>query len=478
MQPDPFVFLQSVRRELELAADELSGKAREGYLRRAAQVVERLAFHEQGLDALLAGAVRRQESLLERLRSLSPSPNLPSSFEDATLLARYERNAREIDALLLKLGAAAQGRDDEFSSAVDALVSAVSEFAHDLTRDIAEHARTSAERWQSKRTKTNAIPVTAERLTGYLQSRYPEHPRLRVAAVEKLVGLNANEAFFIDIEGHPTWPQRLILRRSLPAQIQPTSITEEFAVVSALWGRNIPIPQPVFCEDDSKVLGQPFVAMARLSGEVQPLSRMGAHGKRIYLQLAALLGRLHSLSPTILPPFRRAQGNDALGWLHRRIDVYEQEWRRSAREPVHTVTAGFYWLRRHAAEFIDRQVIVHGDLDQRNTLVEGEEICALIDWEVTHQGHPAEDLAYVREQVEEVMPWTEFVAAYEANGGAHVTPEKLRYGAVLSNLLRVTTSMVAHVAYVDGTIDNFLMGTVRTLETEAACQRLHTLIHN
>ncbi|MET0656700.1 MAG: phosphotransferase family protein [Steroidobacteraceae bacterium] len=478
MQPDPFVFLQSVRRELELAADEMSGKAREMYLRRAAHVVERLAFQQQGLDALLAGAVRRQESLLERLRSLSPAHDLPSSLHDATLLVRYERNAREIDALISKLGAAAQGRHDEFAAAVDALVSAVSTFAHDLTRDIAERARSNVERWQAERTITKIIPVTAERLTEYLQSRYPEHPRLRVVAVEKLVGLNANEAFFIDIEGHPTWPRRLILRRSLPAQIQPTSITEEFAVVSALWGHDIPTPQPVFCEDDPRVLGQPFVVMSRLSGEVQALSRMGAHGKRIYLQLAALMARLHSLSPTILPPFRRAQGNDALGWLHRRIDVYEQEWQRGAREPVHTVTAGFYWLRRHAAEFVDRQVIVHGDLDQRNTLVEGEDICALIDWEVTHQGHPAEDLAFIREQVEEVMPWAEFVAAYAASGGARVTPEQLRYGAVLSNLLRVTTSMVAHVAYVDGTIDNFLMGSVRTLETEAACQRLHTLIHN
>jgi aminoglycoside phosphotransferase (APT) family kinase protein len=146
-------------------------------------------------------------------------------------------------------------------------------------------------------------------------------------------------------------------------------------------------------------------------------------------------------------------------------------------QPDHTVTAAFYWLRRHASTFVNRQVIVHGDLDQRNILVEGEDICALIDWEVAHQGHPAEDLAYVREQVEALMSWTEFLAVYEAKGGTPVTPEQLRYGAVLSNLLRVTTSMVAHVAYVDGTIDNFLMGTVRTLETEAACQRLHTLIH-
>jgi hypothetical protein len=59
-----------------------------------------------------------------------------------------------------------------------------------------------------------------------------------------------------------------------------------------------------------------------------------------------------------------------------------------------------------------------------------------------------------------------------------VTEEQLRYGAVLSNMLRVTTSMIAHVAYVDGVVDNFLMGSVRTIETEAACQRLHQAIHD
>jgi aminoglycoside phosphotransferase (APT) family kinase protein len=476
MQPDSFVFLQSVRRELELAAAELGNNARAVYLQRAAQAVERLAFYERGLEPVLTAAIRRQETLLKRLRSLSgASSDRPRRAGDS-VVTRYERNAREIDTLMIKLGSAAHSRQDEFSATVDALMREVSQFAHDLTREIATQAQGSAQRWQAERTNSNVIAVTAERLTVYLRSRYPEHPHLRVVAVDKLVGLNANEAFFLEIEGHPAWPRRLILRRSLPAQIQPTSITEEFAILEGLWGQGVPIAQPIFCDDDPKALGQPFVVLERLSGEVQPLTRMGAHGKRIFLQLAALLGRLHSLSPALLPPFRRARADDALAWLGHRIGVYEQEWLRGAREPVHTVTAAFHWLRRHAGGFIDRQVIVHGDLDQRNTLVDGEEIRALIDWEVAHQGHPAEDLAYVREQVLELMPWGEFVATYEANGGAPVTSEQLRYGAVLSNLLRVTTSMVAHAAYVDGTIDNFLIGTVRTLETEAACQRLHTLI--
>lgn len=474
MQPDAFTFLQSARRELEIAAADPNGRG--PYLHRAAQVLGRLAFHESGLQEILAEAIAHQQALLRRLRELA-STAAGSPAHGAAPLAIYEANNRQIETLLAAIAADPRMKDTSFAAQADALFRDVSQFGYDVTRSIDEAAQQCSRAWETQRAAVPVVEVTAQRLTAYLRARYPQYPALRVAEVNKLTGMNANEAFFLRIEGHPEWPQQLILRRSLPAQIQPTSITEEFAILQCLHGGPIPMARPVFCEDDHAVLGQPFIVLERVRGETLPLPSLGERGKRVYLRMAALMGRLHGLAPTLLPDFRRAVDGDALQWLHRRIDVYEREWKRGAREPVHTVTAAFHWLRQNAAQFVSPQVIVHGDLDHRNLLVEGDDIVALIDWEVAHQGHPAEDLAYAREYVEQLMPWSEFVAVYEANGGKRVSEEELRYAKVLSNLLRVTTSMIAHVAYVDGVIDNFLMGTVRTIETEAACQRLHEAIH-
>jgi aminoglycoside phosphotransferase (APT) family kinase protein len=476
MQPDTFTFLQSARREMALAAAQ-GGDARAPYLHRGAQVLERLAFHEQGLQSLLAAALPRQKALLARLRELAPGPAMELPGE-LTPLAAFERINTQIDTLLAEISANPRTQEAGNAARVDALFREVSQFGYDLTRSIDEAARNQSREWEARRPSAPYIDVTAQHLTAYLRARYPEHDRLRVVDVEKLIGLNANEAFFLHVEGHPTWPERMILRRSLPVQIQPTSITEEFAILERLHGGPVPVAQPIFCEQSRDVLGQPFVVLERLRGEVLPLHTMGERGKRVYLKMAALMGKLHSLDPVLLPEFRRAHDGDAHAWLRRRIDVWEHEWKRGAREPALTVTTAFHWLRRHSAGFLAPQVIVHGDLDHRNLLVDGEEVVALIDWEVAHQGHPAEDLAYAREFVQGLMPWAEFVAVYEANGGKRITEEEMRYAKVLSNMLRVTTSMIAHAAYVDGVVDNFLIGTVRTLETEAACQVLHEAIQD
>lgn len=473
MQPDRFTFLQSARRELTLTASALADPVRATYLKRAASVLERLAYLEGGVNEALVAAIPRQEKLLQRFHRLSPAPALPVQIPTGTtVLETYEGNNLQLKYALETLHA-----NERRTPELDALVREISQLGYDMTQSIATEAQRRSQEWEAGRPSVRLPAVTAERLTAYLRGRFPELPLLRVTDVTKLVGMNANEAFFVDIEGHPSWPARLILRRSLAAQIQPRSIAEEFDILKVLHGGPVPVPRPVFCEPEPAVLGRPFVALERLSGQVQRLTHPRDRGRRIYLKVAALLGKLHGLDSNILPKHRRADGESALEWLNRRIDNWESEWRRGAMEPVHTVSGAFYWLRRHAAEFVDQSVIVHGDLDQRNLLVDGEEIVALIDWEVSHQGHPAEDLAYLREEVESVMPWSEFLGEYKAQGGMSVTEEQLRYGTVLSNMLRVTTSMIAHVAYVDGVIDNFLMGTVRTLETEAACQRLHEAIY-
>jgi len=477
MQPDAFTFLLSCRREMLLAASQPGQEARAPYLTRGSHALERLAFYQQGLETLLPEIVSHQEALLAKLQLIRGRAEQFSTMP-ADLVTRYEVNNSRIGEILESLALDQRMIDEAFAKRVDKAFQESSRLSYQLTRQIAERAKEQAEQWEMARAARSARVVTSELLTTYLRRRFPAHPLLRVSDVQKLTGLNANEAFFLRIEGHPEWPRNAILRRSLPAKIQPRSITEEFAILQSLYGGPVPVARPLFCEEDAEVLGEPFIVLERLPGAVLHLPDMGERGKQIYLRLAALMGKLHSLEPELLPRFRRASDSDALGWLHHRINVYEREWRRGASEPVHTVTAAFHWLRRHAGSFLSPQVIVHGDLDHRNTLVgEGDNIVALIDWEVAHQGHPAEDLAYVRDWVEQLMPWSEFVAVYEANGGKKVSEEAMRYGKVLSNLLRVTTSMVAYDAYVQGRLDNFLMGTVRTLEAETACQALHEAIH-
>jgi aminoglycoside phosphotransferase (APT) family kinase protein len=461
---------------MALAAKDREGASRSVFLSRGAQVLERLAFYERGLNVLLEPVIMQLAEIVSTLEKLQgqPAPRLPDS---GSLVERYDAVNRIVDEMLARQ-TASDDRHPEQEQQMEDIYEELSRITYELTRAIAQQASEQSRTWEEARPACKPWPVTEVILTQYLRKRYGDCPLARVYELEKLQGLNANEAFFLKVECIPDWPRDLILRRQIPVQIQPTPITREFDVLQSVYG-HIPVPRPLLAETDKSILGQPFIILERLQGELKSLPDMGRQGRVGFLKLAEMMGRLHSLDPGILPDHRRAAGGDNHRWLNHRIDVYEQEWQRGALEPVHTVTAAFHWLRRHSGEFLSSQVIVHGDLDHRNVLFDDSlEIVAVIDWEVSHQGHPAEDLAYCRESVEKVMPWQDFVSAYLANGGQPVSGEEMRYAKVLSNLLRVTTSMIAHSGYVAGELDNFLMGTVRTIETEMACQYLHEAIYN
>ena len=45
-------------------------------------------------------------------------------------------------------------------------------------------------------------------------------------------------------------------------------------------------------------------------------------------------------------------------------------------------------------------------------------LAAVVDWELSHEGDPAEDLGYCRLMLaNDLLPWSEFVAAYIDAGG-------------------------------------------------------------
>jgi aminoglycoside phosphotransferase (APT) family kinase protein len=87
------------------------------------------------------------------------------------------------------------------------------------------------------------------------------------------------------------------------------------------------------------------------------------------------------------------------------------------------------WLERNIPEDPERTVIVHSDAGPGNFLYQGEEVTALLDWEVVHYGDPMEDLGMVclRSLIQPFVPLPEAFAAYEAAGGAKVDLDRVRY---------------------------------------------------
>lgn len=317
--------------------------------------------------------------------------------------------------------------------------------------------------------------VTPGRVERLLRDHAPDLASVRVVELSPIGGVSANEAHFVTLADQGSWPDRVVLRRARKVGIQPRPVSDEYHVLRALEGAGIPVPRALLV-DDGAALDTACVVVGVLPGSPQSLTTAGDLGRAVTREMADCLARIHSLDPAaVLPADRRAGQRSAEQWVRARVAEFELAWRGCATEPSFIIEHAFDWLRRHAWLVADGAVVVHGDFDQRNVLVDGGRLTGVIDWEVSHEGHPAEDLAYVRPQVEALMPWAEFLERYVAAGGSPVTQEQLCFAEVLADLMRLTTSMKAYATFADAAHGDLFIASVVTLELESVLADVHRL---
>jgi aminoglycoside phosphotransferase (APT) family kinase protein len=111
-----------------------------------------------------------------------------------------------------------------------------------------------------------------------------------------------------------------------------------------------------------------------------------------------LLRQLASLHQAPLDA-RRVFGDAARGTVREtlRADVsfWGELFRQHVAHPEPVLTYALDWLHRNALGGDRAPVLVHGDIGPGNFLFDGAKVTALIDWELTHAGHPLEDLACI-----------------------------------------------------------------------------------
>lgn len=141
-------------------------------------------------------------------------------------------------------------------------------------------------------------------------------------------------------------------------------------------------------------------------------------------QLAALhridasLPELAPLGDAAEPPASRIRANVA-------------QWRRdnlaAGAEPV--LQLALAWLADNVPADRGPAVVLHGDAGPGNFLYQGNQVAALVDWELTHLGDPMEDLAqiWVRSLIQPFVPMREAFAAYEAASGTAVDLARVKY---------------------------------------------------
>jgi aminoglycoside phosphotransferase (APT) family kinase protein len=115
---------------------------------------------------------------------------------------------------------------------------------------------------------------------------------------------------------------------------------------------------------------------------------------------------------------------------------------------------------------------VHGDFNLRNILIDGDRVSAVLDWELSHAGDAAEDLAHMRPDLERTMDWEEFLAEYNAHTEQPISNRSVDYFSVYVAFWQAVLASVAFAGPLLGKCHNFIFASVGFTEYGFNCDLL------
>ncbi len=291
-----------------------------------------------------------------------------------------------------------------------------------------------------------------ERLAAYAATRLPGAEDVRVVDLDRIFGGASRETYRFALhwrEAGEARSRRLILRRDPPGSLIDTDRAVEFGAYRAFHGTAVPVPEPLWLEEDPGFLDHPFFVMEELEGlEASPQVILAPpydrHADALARQKWTILGEIARADPKALGLEGVMQPVAPDACWSRELDFWESRLDAEELEPQPIVRAAIRWLRRAPPPPARKIAVVHADYRTGNFLVDPEgRIRAILDWEMAHLGDPLEDLAWGINPVWRwgreglaggLTPREEAIRLWEAASGLRADPEALRWWEVFSSV--------------------------------------------
>ncbi|MFV0463918.1 MAG: phosphotransferase family protein [Nostocoides sp.] len=271
------------------------------------------------------------------------------------------------------------------------------------------------------------------------------------AALRSAVG-NGQETWFLDTHTAAGHSRKFVLRRSAVAGVlDDTDRAHEFATLAILQDHGLPTPRVYWLETEPSSLGRPFFVMDRLSGS-PPAPRTDHEAAAIARDLGRRLAQLH------LSGVPADDDTDAGAFTDREINRWRTRYAERRPAPVPIIGALLGWLAANRPDDSLDPVLLWGDAGPHNVLVEDGHVSALLDWELSHTGHPIEDLGAAVWACLGRYPQDSVIAGYEEESGTTVDRDVLAYYAVLGCVSRSVMQLAGVSAFTTGETNALNLG--------------------
>ena len=253
----------------------------------------------------------------------------------------------------------------------------------------------------------------------------------RIVMQERLPGGNRREAWFVDVALANGTVRQLFLRCDHADPLETGehyTIHREAIFYRAVAGTAVRAPALIAVHPARQaMLTERACGSAQYSRQADEETKLAV--SRDLLRQLATLHRLPVAGlPAAVPGSRDTVTNAICDEIDIWQDLYEQT---GTRDPM--IELGLRWLRRNLPRDGRAPSLVHGDAGPGNFLFEGEQVTALLDWELAHIGDPMEDLAWLsmRSTLEPMPAFPSLLREYAAASGRAVDLDRVRYHRVL-----------------------------------------------
>ena len=400
------------------------------------RVLNELARRETVSAPALAANLATGRDILDKLTNFADT-HLPAAVPSADtgrsdesqfspLAGEHERLSQRLCSLAAALADARPGLDGDQQGALSALLL-------DMARW--DEAFVSAQRTlplppAPKAPAHRGTPLTQDLLEAFLRTVHPDGSKVTVTQFKPIPGGFGKQTSRLRYTDAAGIEHDAIVRKSDPVPMTAMgafSIANEFALLRAVHGAGIlPLAEPLWLARDFPGVDADFYIMSALPGAV-PSSFLGAASARIpeniILEMAEKMARLHQLDLDELAHYLSAHDNPAVlnetveQCYRRLIAQWKDYYAAGDHLPAPFVIYLLDWLGQNVPANPARPVLVHGDFNVHNILVDDGRITGILDWECANMGAPEQDLAYVRPIISQHIEWDRFIDHYEASGG-------------------------------------------------------------
>jgi aminoglycoside phosphotransferase (APT) family kinase protein len=294
-----------------------------------------------------------------------------------------------------------------------------------------------------------------------------------ICNIARLTGGASLETWRFDVDG--VTPHTLILRRRAASGDNALPLATEAALLKLAGAEGVPVPDVIRICDDGDGLGEAII-VTHVEGETLGRRIVGGEAfatirPDLARQAGAALARVHAIDPGAAPPLQTLDAPATLA-------SYEAIFRRNgACRPV--LEVAFRLLERDAPAPVPPR-LVHGDFRTGNLMFDpGRGLTAVLDWELSHLGDPAEDLGWlcvnswrfgaVDKPVGGFGVLGDLLAGYVEAGGAPPPVERIRYWQMLGSLKWAVMCLMmfeTHASGADPSLERAAIGR-RVSECEA-----------